>query len=78
MAGADPVVKPKPTTTPAPTKPGTNPNPRPSRPGVVPTERPSEEDAPLAATDNDVITRFEEIYKGLDKNDKDEINSYFE
>ena len=68
-------ANPAPTTTPTPTITPTR--PRPSRPGITPTEVPSEQDAPLASAEK-VIDRFSSVYSDASKEDKKEIDSYFE
>lgn len=75
----EPLVAPKPAPSPSPTTiptPRPTPRPRPNRPGVTPTHIPSEKDAPMASAE-DVVKRFEDIYKGLDNDEKEEIDMYF-
>jgi hypothetical protein len=65
----EPEVKPDVDT---PTKPS-----RPERPSIIPTEKPSVEPGPLAEVE-DVVNRVEELYLKMSKDDKKEIDSFFQ
>ena len=54
----------------------TIPRPR-TRPGITPTEIPSEEDSPLASGEK-VIDRLSRIYSDSSKEERQEIDSYFQ